>query len=239
MSAALTPARQALADAQAALKAAGEKHQANHDRHQALLAITQRSEPIRAQLAEVEAAHAAALSEWANNGASGDSPAAPAALTKLTTALAVAEREAGAAQTAVKAFEPKLAQSQAAVNAALQNMRRARGQVLFEIARPLVERYREAQFEATALREHLLGLGMIGPSPELPDYTAITQAINASANLRPVLEPGGAEASRQAWRDVIAALADDPAAQLGPAPKTVDPWSHLDKQLRAQLMEVA
>ncbi|HKZ10389.1 MAG TPA: hypothetical protein VJL61_06755 [Rhodanobacteraceae bacterium] len=235
----LSAARQALAEAQAALKVAGEQHQANHDRHQALNAITRRAEPIRAQLAEVEAAHAAALEEWATNGATGDSPSAPTALAKLTNALAVAERETTAAQTAAKAFEPKLAESQAAMDTALQNMRRARGQVLYEIARPLVERYRAAQFEATALREHLFGLGMIGPSPELPDYTAITQAINASSNLRPVLEPGGAEASRQAWRDVIAALAGDPTAQLGPAPKTVDPWSHLDRQVRAQLMEVA
>lgn len=235
----LTAARQALADAQAALSAAGEKHQANHDRHQALNAITRRADPIRAQLADVEAAHAAALNEWASNGATGDSPPAPAALAKLTNALAVAECEAAAAQTAVRAFEPKLAESQAAMDAALVNLQRARGQVLYEIAKPLVERYRAAQFEATALREHLLGLGKIGPSPELPNYTAITQAINASINLRPVLEPGGAEASRQAWRDVIAALAGDPTAQLGPAPGTVDPWSHLDKQLRAQLMEVA
>ena len=235
----LTAARQALADAQAALKVAGEQHQANHDRHQALNAITRRADPIRAQLTEAEAAHAATLEEWATNGATGDSPAAPPALAKLTNALAVAEREAGAALAAAKAFEPKLAESQAAVNAALVNMRRARGAVLLEIAKPLVERYREAQSEATALREHLLGLGMSGAQSELPNYTALTQAINAAVNFRPALEPGGAEASRRAWRDVIAALAGDPAAQLGPPPGTVDPWSHLDRQVRAQLMEVA
>lgn len=231
MSATLSPARQALADAQAALTAAGEKHKINHDRHQALLAITQRPDPIRAQLAEAEAAHAAALGEWASNGASGDSPAAPATLTKLTTALAVAEREAAAAQAAAEAFESKLAESLAASNAALEGLRRARGQVLLEIAKPLVARFREAQSEATALREHLAGFGRLGPSPELPDYSPIMTAINAAIDFRPVLERDGAEASRQAWRDVIAALAGDPTAELGPPPGTVDPFAHLHGQL--------
>lgn len=231
MSATLSPGRQALAEAQAALAAAGEKHQANHDRHQALLAITRRPDPIRAQLAEAEAAHAASLSEWASNGANGDSPGAPPAVAKLTSALAVAERESAAAQQAAKAFEPQLAQSQAVCDAALENLRRARGQVLREIARPLVKRYREAQSEATALREHLAGFGALGPSPDLPDYTSLTQAINAAVIFRPVLERGGAEASRQAWRDVIAALAGDPAAELAGPPATVDPDAHLRKQL--------
>jgi len=38
-----------------------------------------------------------------------------------------------------------------------------------------------------------------------------------------VLEPGGAEASRQAWRDVIADLGGDASAELGAAPASVDP----------------
>lgn len=227
----LTAARQALADAQAALAAAGEKHQANHDRHQALNAITRRPEPIRAQLDAAQAAHTEALSKWATDGASGDSPAAPPEVAKLTNQLAVAEREAAAAQQAMKAFEPQLAQSQAACDAALENLRRARGQVLLEIAKPLVARYRDAQSEATALREHLLGLGALGPSPDLPDYTSITFAINAATRFRPVLERGGAQASRQAWREVIAALAGDPAADLADPPATVDPEAHLRKQL--------
>lgn len=235
---ALSPARQALADAQAALKAAGEKHKTNHDRHQALLAITQRQDPIRAQIAEAEAAHAASLNEWASNGATGDSPAAPATLAKLTSALAVAERESAAAQQAAKAFEPQLAESQAVVNTALENLRRVRGRVLLEIARPLVARYRAAQSEATALREHLAGFGRLGPSPELPDYTTIMSSINAAVDFRPVLEPGGAEASRQAWREVITALAGDPTAQLGAPPGIVDPFAHLHMRERAMVMEV-
>jgi len=224
--AANTPtARECLQQAQAKLKEATDNLQRRHDQRQALLDLGQRPAEIAERLQAARDEHMAALTAWAEAGASGESPAPPAAIAKLEAQLAIANREADAAAKAAAKFDPGIAEAQQEADAALAELKHRRTHVLYQIAAPMIDEYQQAALKANSLREHLAGLGHVGKNllDENPGLSGLSMAIGDAIRFRPVLEPGGAEASRQAWRDVIADLGGDASAELGAAPASVDP----------------
>lgn len=225
-------AREYLRQAQAKLKEAADKRQRIHEQRQRLLDFSQRPEEIAERLRAARGEHTAALRAWAESGATGDSPAPPAGIAKLEAQLAIANSEAHAAATAAAAFDADLAAAQQAADAALAELRYRREDVLYVIAAPLVEEFKRAAFKANSLREHLAGLGMVGGAllKESPRITKVGMDINdVVSRFRPMLEPGGAEASRQAWQNLIADLASDADAGLDSAPASVDPDARIRK----------
>lgn len=213
-------ARGYLQQAQAKLKDATDKKQQIHDQRQKLLDFALKPSAISTELEAARAEHTVALRAWAEAGAAGDSPAPPASIARLEAKLAIAQREADAADTAAHALDPSLAAAQQAANTALTELRHRRERVLYEIASPMIDEFYATTFRANSLREHLTGLGMVGRDliDENPGLSKVFMAINDAIRVFPVLEPGGAEVSRQAWRDLIAALAGDPNAKLAEAP---------------------
>jgi len=224
--AANTPtARECLQQAQAKLKEATDNLQRIHDQRQKLLDFALNPDAIKVELEAARNEHTAALKAWAESGATGDSPTPPASVAKLEAKLAIAQREADAADAAAHALDPALAAAQQAADTALAELKHRRTHVLYQIAAPMIDEYQQAALKANSLREHLLGLGHVGKDllDENPGLSGLSMAIGDAIRFRPVLEPGGAEASRQAWRDLIADLGGDPNAELGAAPASVDP----------------
>ena len=220
--AANTPtARECLQQAQAKLKEATDNLQRIHDQRQKLLDFALNPDAIKVELEAARNEHTAALKAWAESGATGDSPTPPASVAKLEAKLAIAQREADAADAAAHALDPALA----AAHTALAELKHRRTHVLYQIAAPMIDEYQQAALKANSLREHLAGLGHVGKNllDENPGLSGLSMAIGDAIRFRPVLEPGGAEASRQAWRDVIADLGGDASAELGAAPASVDP----------------
>jgi len=223
--------RENLRHAQAKLKDATDNLQRLHEQRQRLLDFGKRPAEIGERLQAARDEHMAALKAWSESGASGDSPAPPASIGKLEAQLAVANREADAAASAAAKFDPGIAEAQQAADTALAELQHRRIHVLYQIAAPMIEEYQRTMLEANSLREHLAGLGHVGKDliDENRGLSGVFMAIGDAIRFGPVLEPGGAEASRQAWRDLIANLAGDANAELDPAPASVDPDARIRK----------
>lgn len=230
MSSKLSEARQRLADAQQDLQAAAEEAGAANEHHQKILSVQERHRSLQAQLDAAQTSHSQALVEWAANGAQGDAPAAPAMIERLAKEVATAARAAEAADEAARQHQAKVNASREASTSALQRLREARKAVLLDAAQPLIAEYRGAVCRAHALQEHIFGLQAIADTlkDEVPGVGQVTFEIGKAMRCAPELTPGGAERSRQAWRDFIVALFDDPAAQLGDGPDAFD----ADERLR-------
>ena len=227
----LTDTRRTLADAQAALQSASAEQAKVHARREKLFAVGKRHADLRTQLEEAQGAHSQALVAWAGAGAEGDAPPAPAAIEKLARDVAAAERSASAADQAARDFQGEVDAAAQACAAALERLRAARREVLAETAVPLIGRYRDAKATAEALLQHVFGLQYIAKelATEVPAIGALTGSIASAMNYHPVLEPGGAQHSRDCWKRLVTALFDDPSAELGPAPNVIDPHAHLQK----------
>ncbi|HET7561699.1 MAG TPA: hypothetical protein VFJ87_04895 [Rhodanobacteraceae bacterium] len=225
----LSEARQRLADAQQQLTAATDAAGAAQEQHQKILGIAARHAELRSQLDAAQAAHSQALVEWASKGGEGSAPAAPATIEKLAKEIATAARQAESADAAARQLEPTLDAARRDAVAAMQRVREARRGVLLEAAQPLIAEYRDASARTLALREHVLGLQAIAGElrDEVPRVGDVTGTIAHEMNFRPILAPGGAEQSRQAWRDFIRALFADASAELGEGPDAIDADEHL------------
>lgn len=230
MNSKLSEARQRLADAQQDLQAAADEAGAVQEQHDKILAITARHAELKAKIEAAQAEHSQALIEWAANGAQGDAPAAPAMIERLAKEVAAAARAAEAADEAARQHQAKVNASREASASALQRLREARKAVLLEAAQPLIAEYRNTVCRAHALQQHIFGLQAIADSlkDEVPGVGQVTFLMASAMRCAPVLPHGGAEQSRQAWRDFIRALFDDPAAQLGDGPDAID----ADERLR-------
>lgn len=224
MTAQLTDARRTLADAQAELKKAAEAQARIGADHAKLLAVVTRHTELAAQLEAAQQAHSADLVAWASAGAEGDPPPAPAAVEKLARDVAAAARAAEAAKQAAAQHQAKVDEAAQIAWEALQRLRAARREVLAEVAAPMILEYRQARSKAEAMLQHTFGLQAIvrDLKDEVPSVGDLTHKIGMAMNFHPVLEPGGAEYSRQQWRELVRALFDDPNAELGPAPNVID-----------------
>lgn len=229
MSSKLSEARQRLADAQQDLRAATDVAGSVQEHHDKILAIPARHAELKGHLDAAQSAHSQALVEWAANGAQGDAPAAPAAIEKLAKEVAAAARAAEAADEAARQHQAKVNTSREASASALRRLREARRAVLFEAAQPLIAEYRDAAARAFELREHIMGLQAIAGelNDEVPNVGQVTFDIGKAMRFSAALPRGGAEQSRQAWRDFVRTLFDDPAAQLGEGPAAIDADEHL------------
>ena len=232
MSAPLSDARKTLADAQAALQSASAAQAKIHAHREKLLDVGRRHTELRRQLEQAQQAHSQALVAWAGAGAEGDAPPAPAAIEKLAKDVAAAERSASAADQAARDFQGEIDKAAQVCAQALDRLRAARREVLAEVAVPLIAEYRGAKATAEALLQHIFGLQAIGRelSTEVPSIGTLTSSIATAMNFHPVLAPGGAQASRDAWKRLVTALFDDPSAELGPAPNVIDPDAHIVKK---------
>ena len=187
---------------------------------------------LKAQLDQAQRDHGAALIAWAGAGAEGDAPTAPAAIEKLARDVATAERAANAADQAAKEYQAEIDKAAQASATAIERLRVMRRAVLAEVAVPLIADYRAAKAKAEALMQHIFGLQAIARElkNEVPAIGDLTASIGNAMNFQPVLAPGGAQQSRDAWKRLVADLFDDPTAQLGPAPDTIDPDARLPKR---------
>lgn len=222
----MSVARNRLREAQKAHAAATAALQDLADQRKHLLEADEHERDVQAKVNEAHAAHAAAMLEWAKAGAKGNPPEAPASITKLTRDLAAAQAETAAGRAAAGMLAQSLELAQQTANGTLSAMRHARDDVLFEILAPMVDEYHRAAERMNSLREHLAGVTYaFGPrsqfvKQEVPAIGDIGQRIR-DAIIYPVeLVPGGAEASRDAWADLIAALATDADAQLSEPPES-------------------
>ncbi|WP_081126029.1 hypothetical protein [Metallibacterium scheffleri] len=216
----MTENRQQLADAIANVKAAAEAEAVVRDHHNKIAAIAERETELRGQLEAAQREHSQALVQWASAGGQGDAPEAPEAVEKLAKALAAASRETDASKEAVAQHAETLAQAQAVTAQAVLLFRTARERVLADDFRVLGAEYRRRVAELLALKEHIAGTIPIVREfrDEVPNLTRVFAPVSDALGAFPVLEKGGAEYSRNAWRTYIAQLASDPAAQLAPAP---------------------
>lgn len=196
------------------------------------MAVTTRYSDLKAQLDQAQQAHSAALVAWAGAGAEGDAPTPPAAVEKLARDVAAAERAANAADAAAKEHQTEIDKAAQACAVAIERLRVMRREVLAEVAVPLIAEYRAAKATAEALMQHIFGLQAIARElkNEVPAIGDLTASIGNAMNFQPVLAPGGAQQSRDAWKRLVADLFDDPTAQLGAAPDTIDPDAHLPKR---------
>lgn len=225
----LSDARRTLADAQAELRAASAEQAKVHAHREKLLDVGRRHTDLRRQLEQAQQAHSQALVAWAGAGAEGDAPPAPAAIEKLAKDVAAAERSASAADQAARDFQGEIDKAAQVCAQALDRLRAARREVLAEVAVPLIAAYRDSKASAEALLQHIFGLQAIARelSTEVPSIGTLTGSIASAMNFHPVLAPGGAQASRDAWKRLVSALFDDATAELGAAPGTIDPDAHL------------
>ena len=221
----LSDARRTLADAQAELRAASAEQAKVHAHREKLLDVGRRHTDLRRQLEQAQQAHSQALVAWAGAGAEGDAPPAPAAIEKLARDVAGAERSANAADQAARDFQGEIDKAAQACADALQRLRDARREVLAETAVPLIAAYRDSKASAEALLQHVFGLQFIARelAVEVPSIGTLTGSIAAAMNFHPALAPGGAQHSRDCWKRLVADLFDDPSAELGPPPNTIDP----------------
>ena len=231
MTAQLSDARRNLADAQAALQSASAEQATIHARRQKLLDVSTRYAALKTQLADAQQAHSDALVSWATAGAQGDPPTPPAAVERLARDVATAARAADAADQAARDYQGEIDKAAEACAAALERLRAARREVLAEVAVPLIGRYRDSKASAESLLQHVFGLQFIARelSTEVPAIGTLTGSIAAAMNFHPVLAPNGAQHSRDCWKRLVSALFDDPTAELGPPPNTIDPDAHLQK----------
>ena len=230
MSSKLSEARQRLADAQQDLQAAADARANLVEQFDKLCAIPARHAELTAKLNAAQAEHAQALVEWAATGAKGDAPTTPAAVEKLAKEIAATARQADSADTAARQLQTQVDAANATVADAEKRLREARRPVLLEAALPLVAEYRETAARAFSLMQHLLGLSATADRlrEEVPNLGLVTGPIFDGVRVFTELAPGGAEQSRQAWRDFVRALHDDPTAELGAGPEVIDP----DERLR-------
>ena len=228
----LTDARRNLADAQAAVKAAAEAQAKVREHHSKITAVIDRHTELRAQLEQAQQAHSQALVNWAAAGAAGDAPSPPATTEKLARDVAAAERAANAAEQAAKAYQAEIDKAAQVCADALQNLRHARRAVLAEVAVPMIAEYRDAKARTESMLQHVFGLQAIARElrDEVPGIADLTGRIAEAMNFRPVLAPGGAQASRDAWKRLVADLFDDPTATLGAAPGVIDPDAHVARK---------
>ena len=220
----LSDTRKTLAAAQAELRAASDAQAKVHAHREKLLDVSRRYTELRTQLAAAQQAHSDARGSWATAGAEGDAPTAPPAIEKLARDVASAERSASAADQAVRDYQGEIDAAAQVCAEALQRLRDARRAVLAEVAIPLIAQYREAKGTSEALLQHIFGLQYIARelSTEVPAIGALTGSIATAMNFHPALVPGGAQHSRDCWKRLVADLFDDPSAELGPAPDTID-----------------
>ena len=229
MNSKLSEARQRLAEAQNDLKAAADEAASLVEQLEKLRAIPARRAELTAKLEAAQTEHSQALVEWATSGATGDAPATPAAVEKLAKEIAATARQADSAETAALQVQKQVDEARAFVADAEKRLREARRAVLLETAQPMVTEYRETAARAYALMQHIYGLNATADTlrEEVPNIGLVTAPIADGMRFMPQLAPGGAEQSRQAWRDFVRALHDDPAAQLGERPGVIDPDAHL------------
>lgn len=226
-------ARQYLAEAQAEHKAACDALQAVADKQAAIRALAARADKIKADMDAAQADHVGKLTAWAAAGGNGEAPASPASLTTLAKQHADALRQAEASERAAAALAPEVEKARLVAEHALQHLRCARRDVLAEVVAAGVAEYRQAAAAAHGLQEHLMGLAQLCTElrDEVPGVADLTGRMSRLIGVHYQLEPGGAERSRQAWRDLVAALAGDANAQLAAAPGVVDPDERLHKPI--------
>jgi len=226
-------ARQHLADAQAEHKAACDALQTVVDKQAAIRALGGRADKIKADMDAAQAEYVDNLTTWAAAGGDGEAPASPASLATLAKQHADALRQAEASERAAAVLAPEVEKARLAAVQALQDMRARRRDVLAEVVAARVAEYRRAAAVAHGLREHLMGLARIDTAlgDEVPGVTDLTMRMSHLIGVHYQLEPGGAERSRQAWRDLVAALAADANAELAQAPGVIDPDERLHKPI--------
>lgn len=230
-----TEAQERLAHAQQVLKEAAATESQIREHHQKIVDAARRGDDLQQKLDELQATHSQTLLQWAKDGAKGSAPVPPDELRQLETEMVNAKASATAARMAAAAHESEVAAASQRTAAAMDLLRDARRQVLASIVVPMIDEYRQAKLREHALMEHILGLQAIARelTNEVPGIGELTSRIGQSMRVQPVLENGGAEKSRQAWRELIRALFDDPNATLGPAPEAVDADAHLPRRMVA------
>lgn len=230
-----TEAQERLAHAQQALKDATTAEAQVREHHQKITDAARRGEDLQQKLDELQANHSQTLLQWAKDGAKGDAPVPSADLRQLEAELLDAKTSANAARMAAAAHQAEVDTASRNTASAMQLLRDARQQVLADIAAPMIAEYREARLREHALMEHILGLQAIARelTDEVPGIGDLTNRIAQAMKIQPVLENGGAEKSRQAWRELVKALFDDSKAALGPAPEAVDADAHLPRRMVA------
>lgn len=226
-----TEAQKQLESARQYLTKITQDEEAVRERQQKLLGIVQQRDVLQTQIKEAEAVHAAALGQWADDGASGDAPKPPASIATLTRKLESAKSTAAAAEQAAEGQQAQIDAAAQASAQALRGVKIARRACLVEIIKPLIVRLREARSQQLSIAEHLGGLTQVTRelTDEVPGIASISSEIATALRFAPQLTPGGAEASREAWIKLVAALFDDATAQIGAAPATFDPDQHLRK----------
>lgn len=219
----LSDARRTLADARVTYAATAKDEATLRAQKETLRIITCRPGEIRQQIGAAQASYDAAMSAWADAGAQGEPPSPPAALATLAKTLAQAEAQGAAAAAAAARLDGPIADAADASKAAHAVVGAAVHALLVgEILPPLVQAAQDAQLQAHALAEQVRGLGwitreFIEPLPALGTLAgAATDAVQAGASIE--LEPGGAAASREQWRELIKGLFEGDVAQLPPAP---------------------
>ncbi len=231
MTAQLSDSRRNLAAAQTELRAASDAQAKVHAHREKLLDVGRRHTELRRQLEQAQQAHSQALVAWASAGAEGDAPSPAPGLEKLAKDVATAERSASAGDQAARDFQGEVDAAAQVCAQALDRLRAARREVLAEVAVPLIAEYRTSKASAESLLQHVFGLQAIARelSTEVPSIGTLTGSIASAMNFHPVLAPGGAQASRDAWKRLVADLFDDATAELGQPPNTIDPHAHLQK----------
>lgn len=215
--------QQHLADAQAAHAEAAKAEAALRAQWETLRQVAFRPDEIKRQIAAAQETYDAAMASWADAGAQGEPPNAPAALATLAKTLAQAEAQGAAAAAAAARLEARIALAQGATKEAHAVVGAAVHALLAnEVLPPLVQAVQAAQLEAYALLNQLLGLGwIVGDFREsLPALGNLAIAVNSAAQVANNIElqPGGAQASRQQWREMIQGLFAGTVAKLPPAP---------------------
>lgn len=215
-------ARDLLRAAHQALTKAASLAQQARERQQRLIDLGNAGADADKELADARDAHADTLKAWAEAGAKGDAPKPPARLAQLESRVLTARSEAEAANAAAHAMQGAVDAAQAEADKALREMEVRRVAVIAEELAALADEYRAGVLRVNSLREHISGLGRIS-GELLPHNPGITRLpVGDILRFQPELVPDGAEASRQAWRDLVAALAGNAEATLGPAPASID-----------------
>ena len=219
----LTDARRTLADARAAYADTAKAEAALRAQKETLRLITCRPGEIRQQLATAQASYDAEMSAWADAGAQGTPPTVPAGLATLDKALVQAEAQGAAAASAAARLDAPIAAAADATKAAHAVVGGAVLALLAnEVLPPLVQAAQDAQLEAFARLDQVLALGWMARefAASIPALGNLAISVNAAAQMANNIElqPGGAAASRQQWRELLKALFEGEVAQLPPAP---------------------
>lgn len=215
---ALSPARQALANARKARAAVGSVMEAAATARARADRLIAAPAPLKAKLAELERAAGAVVEAWARSGTAG-APTLPGGddLDALRREIVEAERVAEAARAAIPALSRDTESAQAAVRETIDQMREAAAAVLMEHADEMIAELIEVDRRAATIRGQLRGLrhhfqldGMRGNAAA----GALGEAIRRKTPQPIAMTDTEAERIAAAWSRFADRLLGDEAATL-------------------------